>query len=846
MSLRTSIVPVAVVLGFVAGQARGGQPQTDLYGDPLPEGAVLRLGTARLKSSASQMLFTPDGRTLITLENGRCVKHWNAADGTLRQTFTLTRPCVFPAALSPDGSRFAGGKDQQNIAVWDVASGPLVCEVPSGVCNFAAFSPDGATLATGAWENRLRFWDARTGQERPSPDSKYKVFQAVFSPDGSRFAWSEQGAVICMDVTTGKEAWRKEIRAAQVACSPDGGVLAVRAWPNKGKNENVTETDPCEIRFLNMADGKTAGLDPMPCPGMVVALGYGPDGATLAWRGTGVIVINDLKTGKERRRLRVPDVGWRDQAFAFAPDGKTLTALAGRTLHRWDLSTGKNLYTDVSRRGHNGDVQAVAWSADGKYIATMSQSFETGLFLWDAATGRLLRRLPAPKQERLPPRCWLAFTPDGRLLTAGDDNVVHCWDSSTGKEIWSGTAPVSDKDKTPLSLERLHLTADGKRLIGVSPQQTGIVNVAEKVEWNAATGELIHRTTVSPMSLTDAFSPDGRRRIVWTGQMFDERTGAACPTLEAAHSLSTLGWSDIGDFSPDGAFFAAMLQDWDGNVPPPRIVCHGLQLWETATGKRLTLIPDHECGRLVFSPNGRTVAVVGQDALRAWDMVSGEEVYRKAIPSQAADTFRGAIAFSPDGRRLAVACTDTTALVFDLSAAMRRDRIAAPWTAANRETLWSDLADADAAKAYAAIDRLAARPDDAAALLRDRLRPAVGVSKDRVHRLIAALDDDDFDAREAASRQLADIAERIEPSLRNALGRDNLTPEQRSRIGRALASVPAAPPTEMLRGLRAVRALAWAGTPDARAVLEKLAAGAADDPLTREARAALDRWTKEK
>ncbi len=112
--------------------------------------------------------------------------------------------------------------------------------------------------------------------------------------------------------------------------------------------------------------------------------------------------------------------------------------------------------------------------------------------------------------------------------------------------------------------------------------------------------------------------------------------------------------------------------------------------------------------------------------------------------------------------------------------------------------------------------------------------------------MIAALDDDDFDAREAASRQLADIAERIEPSLRNALGRDDLTPEQRSRIGRALASVPAAPPTETLRGLRAVRALAWAGSPDARAVLEKLAAGAADDPLTREARAALDRWKKEK
>ncbi len=200
-----------------------------------------------------------------------------------------------------------------------------------------------------------------------------------------------------------------------------------------------------------------------------------------------------------------------------------------------------------------------------------------------------------------------------------------------------------------------------------------------------------------------------------------------------------------------------------------------------------------------------------------------------------------AVAFSPDGRRLVVGCSDTTALVWDLSSARRRVAPAVPMTVKERDALWDDLADDDAARAYAAVDRLAAHPDDAAALLRERIRPAAGVPADRFKRLLAALDDDDFDVRQAASQRLAEMGEAAEPALRNALVERSLTAEQRSRVERLLASRPAEPSAETLRGLRGVRALAWAGTPEARALLGKWAEGAADAPLTRAARAALGR-----
>ena len=247
--------------------------------------------------------------------------------------------------------------------------------------------------------------------------------------------------------------------------------------------------------------------------------------------------------------------------------------------------------------------------------------------------------------------------------------------------------------------------------------------------------------------------------------------------------------------------------------------CRGIQVWETATGKPLTVIPEKGFGRVIFSPDGRTIVVVGDDDIHAWDAVTGEEVYRQPVGDRLLNSYNTPAAFSPDGNRLVVGCTDTTAVVWDLSSARRRAGSARPLTAKGRDALWDDLAGDDAAKAYAAIDRLAAQPGDGIALLRERLRPAVGVPQDKFKRLLAALDADDFEARESAARQLADLEEQLDGPLRAALDGD-LTAEQKARIVGILKASAAAPSAETLRALRAVRALVWAGTPEARAVLE--------------------------
>ncbi len=400
----------------------------------------------------------------------------------------------------------------------------------------------------------------------------------------------------------------------------------------------------------------------------------------------------------------------------------------------------------MSSRGHNGAVHVLAWSPDGKRIASISQGLDPGLRIWDADSGRLVRTLPAPDGEQWW-GSWVVFSRDSkRLFTAVPFGKMRCCDAGTGKEIWSQDPLDPNQKDGQQSLAKLHLSADGLHLFTIRLFQNCSPGPGEEAVWNAATGKREQAWAVSQASGRDEFSPDGRLRFHWNGEVYDEWTGAVRFTLSARHPLDRFGPS-VGVCSPDGALFAAATEEMVPKAWSCETLCRGIQVWETATGKPVAEIPETAFGSMAFSPDGRTIAVVGEEGVRVWDALTAKEVYRRPVANRLL-FWRPPMAYSPDGRRLVVGCDDTTAVVWNLPSIPRLKISGKSLTDEEQNALWADLADADAAKAYAAMDRLAERPDDAATLLRDRLRPAVGVSKDRVHRLIAALDDDDFDARE--------------------------------------------------------------------------------------------------
>jgi hypothetical protein len=159
------------------------------------------------------------------------------------------------------------------------------------------------------------------------------------------------------------------------------------------------------------------------------------------------------------------------------------------------------------------------------------------------------------------------------------------------------------------------------------------------------------------------------------------------------------------------------------------------------------------------------------------------------------------------------------------------------------ETAWTDLSGDDAARAYQTMRRLANSPADAVPYLRERIQPIAPLDEKHLERLIADLESDHFALRDQATKELEKLGDAISGPCREALEADP-APELRRRLEKLLekqARQMWSPSPDQLRNLRTLEVLELAGTPEARQVLQKLADGAPEARLTREAKAALQR-----
>jgi hypothetical protein len=234
--------------------------------------------------------------------------------------------------------------------------------------------------------------------------------------------------------------------------------------------------------------------------------------------------------------------------------------------------------------------------------------------------------------------------------------------------------------------------------------------------------------------------------------------------------------------------------------------------------------------------------------VRVWSAATGRELLR--LPSHG---WFSCVTFAPDGRRLVTAGSDTTALVWDLSALKPApDLPAQELTDAELERTWAALGGEDAAGAYQAAWILVRAPGQTVTFLKGRLRAVrkgevLDASEERLRNLVADLDDDRFAVREAASAELGKLGGSAGAALRRALAA-NPSAEVRARVERLLAALERqwtlGQEGELIRTVRAIRVLEQVGTDEACAVLRELAAGWPPARETREAKAALERTAK--
>ncbi len=836
------------VMGRPPAEVPHRAPPTDRVGDPLPSGALARMGTVRLRhvQPVLAMGFSPDGKVLASGGDDRVIRLWepgtgrplrrfphdwtvkclafspdgktlavsdytmvvllDAGKGTVRLQLRGHTPVVRTLAFSPDGKRLVSGGDDHVLILWDVATGKPIRRLTGheGTVTSLAFSPDGKALASASVDKTVRLWDAASGKllrttrcfpPAPKVGEDYRAVGCLaFSPDSKALAVGTEGrepgegTVRLLDAPTGKELRRlagyaRERTVSSVAFSPDGKTLAVGSGDTS-------------LRLWEMSTGKQ--LHDLKENG-VVALHFAPDGRTLASTSgslDGRLRLWDVGTGKERPRPEGHD-GQVD-TLTFAPDGKALATLGlDNTIRVWEAGTGKQLR---QRRWRHIDPEAIYDRTQCRSIAFLPggrgllwSPTGSSLDVWPCGTGgEVTRCYRAGRGEAV---YSFVASPDGKWLALEirkerkGPSLIRLWDREKGKAQGTFSFPGRG-DEQKMIAGRIAFSPDGKTLAAVAHATVYV--------WDARSGKELRRVRgIGKYLSTLAFSPDGRLLAGGEGSFLEDQ------------------------FRPR-------------DEQPMR---KAIRLWDVASGEEVLVIQGNEgpFTSLAFSPNGQTLGSANQAGqVRLWEVATGKELLRYSEDRCEVT----AIAFSPSGDKLASSMSDGTALIWGLTPP--------EWEAPNERlrkvdlaVLWRDLGGEDAQKARRAIWSLAARAESLA-FVAVHLRPVPTGKPEQMRRLIADLDHDDFDRRVLAARELTDLVEVAEHALRRELAKTK-SAEVRLRIGAILKSLPGWPlkEGEVLRRVRAVAVLQRIGTPEARALLRKLAEGAPEARQTQAARLAL-------
>jgi WD40 repeat protein len=787
---------------------------SDLLGDHLPPGALLRLGSARLRhgGTVTAVAFSPDGTVLASAGADGVVHLWEVPGGRERRRLTGHVGEVRAVAFSPDGVLVASAGDD-GIRIWDARQGSPLRRIAQGSPVLAlAFSTDGKIL-TATDTASVRAWDVAQGTERssfPAPDGGLRC--SAVSPNGKTVAVAESGqSLVFGDLRTGK---RREVAAPWLACltfSPDGRLVASGDFGNA-----VRLWDPAAGREVYRFRGHGRPLPSRarygPC---VHAVAFSPDGKTLTSGGTdGAVRLWDTADGRELHRCD----GHRDAvtAVAFSPDGRLVASGgADHTVRFWEAATGKPLPLPT---GHEGGISGVAFAADGKVVATGAD--DGALRLWDRATGREVRRLTGHQGAVL---C-LAAAPRGQALASGGaDGAVYGWDPAGG-----GQPRRLGEHRNRVAA--LAFSPDGRLLASGGLDHTVFLRDAttgaKRAELRLAFGQVAALAFDGDGRTLVCAATDGTVRLWHVREPGGDTVSVEEePVLPSQHAGGLLSLAYAGDgraLATGGR--SRRVHQWEMPARHPRPDLHGPPGWVTS----LTLSPD---GRLL-------VAGGSQGTLCLWDASSGRELGRltpHAGPVRA-------LVFAPDGKALATAGADTTALVWDVDGLLDAARPRPVCLTADELTqLWDQLGDADGERAYDAVRQLVNGAPGCVAFFRGRLRP---VSTEQLARLLRDLDDADFRVREKASRELERLGRLIEPALHKTLD-GSASAEVRRRVERLLEVLDQPAPTgQRLQALLGVEVLEQVGSPEARDVLRALAGGATDHELTQEARAALRRLAK--